>query len=329
PGSNFNRQGGSIFHQRQHSPFVADVDGDLIADYAYAGDLHGNLWRFDLIGTSLTATAAADNFRVAFGGRPLYTAQASSLAPGTTNVVQPITASPLVVAHPSGTGHLVLFGTGKYLEASDALANTSKAMTLYGIWDRQTDGSAASSTPVLTIASLQQQTLGTDQRISYTSSAGSSVSSTANTLSTASVSYDATTATNGKQGWYLNLPLNGELVVNKPQLFSGTLLMSSLIPSTDACTAGVTTYLYALDPYTGGNNSGLFNLGTDTVYGRIQLDGLLGGIVPFVYGDGTFSMEGTLADAAIYGSDGKSPNGLRGDLPASRRQTWRVITNQD
>ncbi|NMY90504.1 pilus assembly protein PilY [Pseudomonas psychrotolerans] len=311
------------------SPFVADVDGDLIADYAYAGDLHGNLWRFDLIGTSLTATAAADNFRVAFGGRPLYTAQATSLAPGATNAVQPISASPSVVAHPSGTGHLVLFGTGKYLEASDALANTSKAMTLYGIWDRQTDGSAASSTPVLTIANLQQQTLGTDQRISYTSSAGSSVSSTANTLSTTSVNYDAITATNGKQGWYLNLPLNGELVINKPQLFSGTLLMSSLIPSTDACTAGVTTYLYALDPYTGGNNSGLFNLGTDTVYGRIQLDGLLGGIVPFVYGDGTFSMEGTLADAAIYGSDGKSPNGLRGDLPASRRQTWRVITNQD
>ncbi len=311
------------------SPFVADVDGDLIADYAYAGDLHGNLWRFDLIGTSLTATAAADNFRVAFGGRPLYTAQASSLAPGTTNLVQPITASPAVVAHPSGTGHLVLFGTGKYLEANDALANASKAMTLYGIWDRQTDGSAASSTPVLTIASLQQQTLGADQRISYTSSAGSSVSSTANTLSTTSVSYDANTATNGKQGWYLNLPLNGELVINNPQLFSGTLLMSSLIPSTDACTAGVTTYLYALDPYTGGNNSGLFNLGTDTVYGRIQLDGLLGGIVPFVYGDGSFSMEGTLADAAIYGSDGKAPNGLRGDLPASRRQTWRVITNQD
>jgi type IV pilus assembly protein PilY1 len=311
------------------SPFVADVDGDLIADYAYAGDLHGNLWRFDLIGTSLTATAAADNFRVTFGGRPLYTAQASSLAPGTVNVVQPITASPSVVAHRSGTGHLVLFGTGKYLEASDALANTSKAMTLYGIWDRQTDGSAAGSTPVLTIANLQQQTLGSDQRISYTSSAGSSVSSTANTLSTTSVSYDAITATNGKQGWYLNLPLNGELVINKPQLFNGTLLMSSLIPSTDACTAGVTTYLYALDPYTGGNNSGLFNLGTDTVYGRIQLDGLLGGIVPFVYGDGTFSMEGTLADAAIYGSDGKSPNGLRGDLPASRRQTWRVITNQD
>lgn len=312
------------------SPFVADVDGDLIADYAYAGDLHGNLWRFDLIGTSLTATAAADNFRVAFGGRPLYTTQASSLAPGTVNVVQPITASPSVVAHPSGTGHLVLFGTGKYLEASDALANTSKAMTLYGIWDRQTDGSAASSTPVLTIANLQQQILGSDQRISYTSSAGSSVSSTANTISTTSVSYDATTVANGKQGWYLNLPLNGELVVNKPQLFSGTLLISSLIPSTDACTAGVTTYLYALDPYTGGNNNGLFNLGLDTVYGRIQLDGLLGGIVPFLYGNGSFSLEGTLADVTMYGSDGRPQDGgLPGKSPPSRRQTWRVITNQD
>lgn len=312
------------------SPFVADVDGDLIADYAYAGDLHGNLWRFDLIGTSLTATAAADNFRVAFGGRPLYTAQASSVAPGTTNFVQPITASPSVVAHPSGTGHLVLFGTGKYLEASDALANTSKAMTLYGIWDRQTDGSAAGSTPVLTIANLQQQTLGTDQRISYTGSAGSSVSSTANTVSTTVVSYDSTTAANGKQGWYLNLPLNGELVINKPQLFNSTLLMSSLIPSTDACTAGVTTYLYALDPYTGGNNSGLFNLGLDTVYGRIQLDGLLGGIVPFLYGDGRFSLEGTLADTAMYGSNGRAQEGgLPGNSPPSRRQTWRVITNQD
>ncbi|MEH3022671.1 MAG: PilC/PilY family type IV pilus protein [Pseudomonas oryzihabitans] len=313
------------------APFVADVDGDLIGDYAYAGDLHGNLWRFDLIGSSLVVVAAADNFRVAFGGRPLYTAQASSVAPGTTNLVQPITASPTVIAHPTGIGHLVIFGTGKYLEAGDAIANPGKAMTLYGIWDRQTDGSAAGSTPALTIASLQQQTLGGEQRISYIGAAGTSVGSTANVVSSNAVSwYDAVTTATGKQGWYLNLPLNGELVINKPQLFSGTLLMSSLIPSTDACTAGVTTYLYALDPYTGGNNNGLFNLGVDTVYGRIQLDGLLGGIVPFVYGNGHFSVEGTLADVAVGGSAGSSQeDGLTGRQPPSRRQTWRVISNQD
>ena len=315
------------------SPFVADVDGDLIADYAYAGDLRGNLWRFDLIGSSLTASALPKDLRVAFGGRPLYIAQASSVARGITNLAQPITASPLVITHPSGTGHLVIFGTGKYLEANDAIANPSKAMTLYGIWDRQTDGSAAGNSPALTTANLQQQTLGNDQRISYTSSAGSSVSSTANTVSTTSVSYDSTTAINGKQGWYLNLPLNGELVINKPELLKSTLLMSSLIPSADSCTGGVTTYLYALNPYTGGNNSGLFNLGSDTVYGRIQLDGLLGGIVPFLYRNEGGSIGGTYADSSIYGSSCVGIECGDGSLTIpptpSRRQTWRVITNQD
>ncbi|HJE67153.1 MULTISPECIES: pilus assembly protein [Pseudomonas] len=316
------------------SPFVADIDGDLIADYAYAGDLQGNLWRFDLFGSYSAETGSVDNSAVSFGRRPLYTAQASSVARGTTNLVQPITASPLVITHPSGTGHLVLFGTGKYLEVNDAVANTSKAMTLYGIWDRQTNGSAAGSTPPLTTADLQQQTLGSDQRISYTSSVGSSVTSTANTVSTTSVSwYDPATAPTGKRGWFLNLSLNGELVINKPQLLSGTLLMSSLIPSTDACTSGVTTYLYALDPYTGGNNRGLFNLGSDSVYGRIQLDGLMGGIVPFLYGSNGGSIGGTYADLSTYGSSCVGANCPDPSPPLppnpSRRQTWRVITNQD
>jgi len=52
--------------------------------------------------------------------------------------------------------------------------------------------------------------------------------------------------------------------------------------------------------------------------------------VPFLYGNGNFSIEGTLADAALFGSDGRAQDaGLGGKLPASRRQTWRVISNQD
>src|SRR5204863_7229394 len=31
-----------------------DLDGDHITDYVYAGDLHGNLWRFDLTSNSET-----------------------------------------------------------------------------------------------------------------------------------------------------------------------------------------------------------------------------------------------------------------------------------
>ena len=52
--------------------------------------------------------------------------------------------------------------------------------------------------------------------------------------------------------------------------------------------------------------------------------------MPFLYGNGSFSLEGTLADVTMYGSDGRPQDGgLPGKSPPSRRQTWRVITNQD
>ncbi len=33
------------------APAPVDVDGDFIADYIYAGDLFGNLWKFDVTNT--------------------------------------------------------------------------------------------------------------------------------------------------------------------------------------------------------------------------------------------------------------------------------------
>ncbi|MCB2573097.1 pilus assembly protein, partial [Listeria monocytogenes] len=73
-------------------------NSDGVADYAYAGDLQGNLWRFDLIAGKVTqddpfsrandGPAVASSFRVSFGGQPLYSAvdsagaaQASTAAP--------------------------------------------------------------------------------------------------------------------------------------------------------------------------------------------------------------------------------------------------------
>src|SRR5699024_5690511 len=62
---------------------VVDFEGDLIADAAYAGDLCGNLWKFDLSGDT------AAHWQVANGGKPLFTAtkngtpQAITAAPTT------------------------------------------------------------------------------------------------------------------------------------------------------------------------------------------------------------------------------------------------------
>ncbi|WP_446916514.1 PilC/PilY family type IV pilus protein, partial [Klebsiella pneumoniae] len=75
---------------------VSDVDGDFVTDYAYAGDLRGNLWRFDLTGNNPTATR-------------IFTATSPE------GQAQPITMQPVVADHPEGkVGSVVYFGTGKY-----------------------------------------------------------------------------------------------------------------------------------------------------------------------------------------------------------------------
>ena len=106
------------------SPRSIDVDADGRADYAYAGDLHGNLWRFDLRG------ADSGNWRASFNTAPLYSARAAD------GHVQPITSAPAIIAHPQ-QGVRILFGTGRLLSWADldpVAATQSNA--LYGVRDR-------------------------------------------------------------------------------------------------------------------------------------------------------------------------------------------------
>lgn len=303
------------------SPYVADVDGDLIADYVYAGDLHGNLWRFDLIGTSgsLTSAATSSNFRVAFSGSPLFTGVATSLSSSASSTTQPITASPYVIAHPSGTGHLVIVGTGKYMEASDAAADTSKAMSVYGIWDTQTQGEYATSTPTITSSKLQAQTFGNDTSITYTSTSGSNVTTTANTLSSNAVSWFNNDGSIKSYGWYLNLPLTGEMVVIKPVTVSNSVLITSLAPNDDPCQSGASTYLTLIDPYTGGASSETtLSLGQSTLYSRIQLNSLIGGA-------SVLSLDGQLS---LHNSDSSS-GGVSVSGQSNERQSWREVRLQE
>ncbi len=119
------------------TPALIDVDLDRRVDYAYAGDLKGNLWKFDL--------TAEDPLRwgVAFGndmnGDGVIDAARGDLpaplfqAPG-----QPITGRPDVMVMHGGClsqapGFMVFFGTGKYLGVSDRQDPTQQS--LYGIWD--------------------------------------------------------------------------------------------------------------------------------------------------------------------------------------------------
>ncbi|MEE9598117.1 MAG: PilC/PilY family type IV pilus protein, partial [Acidiferrobacterales bacterium] len=106
------------------SPAVIDADGDFIADFVFAGDLQGNMWKFDITDPSPT------NWGPPTAGVPVFTATDGSSQP------QPITVQPEVLNHPTGeNGFMVYFGTGKYLEAGDNATTGAPIQTFYGIWD--------------------------------------------------------------------------------------------------------------------------------------------------------------------------------------------------
>lgn len=111
------------------SPVVVDTDADGYADYAYAGDLKGDLYRFDL----RAGVANSDKVVKIFSGNPL----------------KPITSAPAVFK--KGNKITVIFGTGKLLEEEDI---TSKGtQSVYGIID---DPAADVKQPVTEAELLEQ-----------------------------------------------------------------------------------------------------------------------------------------------------------------------------
>ena len=97
------------------SPVLAwSSNNDYIVDRIYAGDLSGNLWRFDMTGASGTA-------------KRLFTAQYGAKT-------QPITPAPIAAKDPSTGLTWVFFGTGKYL--SDGDLSNKDVQTWYGLIDR-------------------------------------------------------------------------------------------------------------------------------------------------------------------------------------------------
>ncbi|MEK8046497.1 pilus assembly protein [Ideonella margarita] len=128
---------------------LRDTAGEVIA--IYAGDLEGQLWRFDL------AAGGPTRWRVGLEGRPLFQS---------AGVSQSITAAPVLVPH-TGGGRMVVFGSGRLITATDAL--DTSLQSLYGVWDPTPDqaltgppASPGSSGPFQprTRSNLQVQQLG-------------------------------------------------------------------------------------------------------------------------------------------------------------------------
>jgi type IV pilus assembly protein PilY1 len=245
-------------------PAAADIDGDHITDYVYAGDLLGHLWRFDL------TSADPAQWAVTAGG-PLFTTLSG----------QPITTKPIIVLNNSSAVPrlLIEFGTGRQTPFTNVSAATYaggtypfQAQALYGIWDwNMTAWNASSGTqfaslaansPGTTSSMLQQQSITGSYNAALTGG-GSSY----RTVSNYAVCYaDLTGCT--QRGWYLDLPVGpadpansnsptvAEQVLFAPALLSGVFVVNTTVPPTNSPTTCSSTtaaaWTMALDPATGG-----------------------------------------------------------------------------
>lgn len=245
------------------TPIAVDADGDKITDYIYAGDLQGNMWKFDV--TASNSNSWGSFYKTGSTPRPMFQAVDGSSNP------QPITAKPQVGKHPDG-GLMVYFGTGKYYENGDQIVGSSpQIQAFYGIRDH---GAANSTRP--TQSDLQNQDILNELSFEVTS-ANALINPPSNPLPADSsiidlrVTSDTTVNYSSEDGWYMDLesPINGaegERVVTAPLLRSGRIIFVTLIPNPNPCGSGGSSWLMELDAINGSRLSGApFDINNDGI----------------------------------------------------------------
>ena len=86
------------------SPVLLDIDQDGQVDVAYAGDIDGDLWKFDLTSNTPSEWGWDEDTTPS----PLYDGSPT----------QPITVQPKIGVHPV-SGFMLYFATGKLLSSAD------------------------------------------------------------------------------------------------------------------------------------------------------------------------------------------------------------------
>ena len=277
-----------------------DKDGDV--DYVYAGDLKGNLWKFDL------SSSSSSSWGVALGGEPLFQAKDASNNP------QPITGGLALGLEDFGDRMWILFGTGRYINSLDIVSTNTQSV--YGIIDAGAK---------VTRAGLQERT----------------ISIVANSESTnlklrAFETYSPLPS--GKKGWFIDLgnPYPGERVIERGFLTKTVFVFPTVVPtSSNACESSGKGFLNAIDAFTGtsvnvkGVNFEYFDVGSDGSKSNDSI-GPTGGKLPvgsIETNIGMVTKPIQVGSLIVYGgSDGGKTSTRVHLLPAStKRLSWREM----
>lgn len=300
-------------------PGVFDANNDDRIDVAYAGDMYGQVWRFDLSGTD-PATWSVSN-----SGAPIFVAR-----DGLGNI-QPITA-PMTVAinsvsvDPNFNKRFVFFGTGSYFQTTDP-ANTRK-QTLYSIVDDP-------ATPHTNRSQLYERTLSSQIVFEGLRDPSKEESETNPKITRVVRKLSAQTAAgdmNGKLGCFVDMPEAGERIVTRANLFrlaEPTLIASSIIPETvDQCVPGGRGYVNAVNPFTCARLSKpFFDLNDSGSFADDALsDGSYASSVET--GGGLPGEAIIIGNRLVVGLSGPPPFHIRintGATPLKGRLSWREI----
>lgn len=272
-----------------YSGALTDVTDGTI-DSVYAGDLFGNIWRWDL--TSTTGYYPA----------PQLFAQLTD----SVGNQQPITSRPIIEVDPNTGNRFVLVGTGSLLTTAD-MTSTSQ-QSFYAIMD----GTGTAFNPI-TAPITRSMLLNDDGPPNSSLPCGITVSPTGVTLTATNPGYyfdlsDAATATSPTCRVNIS-PLAG---------VGGTIEFAANLPQGNVCTPSGTNQTFIL--YSASGKSDQVD-----VNGNIIDTGavLSGGLVTNLY---QYNIQGTIRSGGTTAEGG--PQGAPGQPPAPTkvlRLNWREV----
>jgi len=333
-----------------------DLDGDHITDYVYAGDLKGNVWRFDLTSATPANWAASP----APGGTapvPLFTTPSG----------QPITTQVLAISSTaSGSPQklMIEFATGQRTQVTNAatVSFASGTQAIYGIWDWNMSawnalsgshyaslGAVAGTNPAAVTATAtglsSPFTTSTSNLTAQTFTINTTNSASAGIVeetTTATVCWQGSTACstgNNKFGWYVNL-VGGvtspaglqEQVIFSPVFFQGAILVDTTVPANNiptSCSSNLDAgFTYVLNVTNGGIFTNAFPTFSPVTgpYANIPAnDPLAAGVQTNATGSVYVVTTAQKTTNVIYQTVTGSPSSQQVNIPPntkSKRLTW-------
>ena len=301
-------------------PVMGDYNSDQVDDVAFAGDVQGNLWRFDLSNTDPSQWAVT----------LVYKGLSSAGHQG----VQPITTMPRLFPDPATNRFMVLFGTGKYLGVGD----NSNGVVQSIIAVRDVVGTTYSQSD-LTQQFLHESIVPVGQPNAGATLRCITGSATIVDCTTTTAAINPIPSTAG--GWYVNLyttdsggvqnDMGERVVVNPAAIFStNTVIFQSLITgaqSTDACNPSTQGAILVFNALTGGSG-GVSSLGGSSIVGARIINAHTSGNLPVVSAVGgakAYIPGVTVPHGSVPPPTNEPPASV--DIPNWRRRSWRVLLN--